>query len=160
MTHRLERRQVVGGSLADVFAFFRNPLNLEALTPPWLRFRVVLASDPAVRAGTRIRYTLRLHGIPFRWESKITEYVENERFVDEQITGPYRHWRHLHRFHQVPKGVAIEDLVEYRMPFGVLGRLGRALVVARQLDAIFDYRARVMADRFPIRPGASGSGER
>lgn len=154
MTYRLERRQVVGGSLADVFAFFKAPSNLEVLTPPWLRFRIVLASDPQVRAGTRIRYTLRLHGIPVRWESRITEFVENERFVDEQITGPYRQWRHRHLFQAVPGGVAIEDVVEYRMPFGVLGRLARALIVGRQLEAIFDYRARAMADRFPVRPAA------
>lgn len=106
-------------------------------------------------SGTRIRYRLRLHGVGFQWESKITDYVENERFADEQVTGPYRHWLHRHLFREVAEGVAIADVVEYRMPFGVLGRTAHALMVRRQLRAIFDYRARAMADRFPIRSTAT-----
>jgi len=148
--YQLERRQVVGGSVADVFAFFKDPANLEAITPPWLRFRVLDSSDAQVRGGTRIRYTLRLHGVPFRWESRIAEYVENELFADEQLSGPYRHWYHQHIFRTVPDGVEIQDVVEYRLPFGVLGQIAHAVMVRRQLQAIFDYRGRVMLARFPL----------
>ncbi len=156
MTYRLRRRQVVGGELPAVFAFFKSPHNLEAITPPWLGFRVLEASDREVREGTRISYRLRLHGIPVRWESRIAEYAENEMFADEQLVGPYRSWYHRHLFCAVPDGVAIEDVVEYRMPFGLLGRLGHALVVRRQLAQIFDHRARVMAERFPLQPAHEG----
>lgn len=76
MMNRLFRRQVVGGDLVDVFGFFKSPFNLEAITPPWLGFRVLHASDPQVREGTRIAYRVRLHGLPFRWESRITGYRE------------------------------------------------------------------------------------
>ncbi|HMA43647.1 MAG TPA: SRPBCC family protein [Gemmatimonadales bacterium] len=150
MIYRLHRRQVVGGDLADVFGFFRSPLNLEAMTPPWLGFRVLHASDREVREGTRIAYRLRLHELPFRWESRIAEYSENAMFADEQLVGPYRHWYHRHLFTPVPGGVAIEDVVEYRMPFGPLGRFAHAAFVCRQLGRIFDYRARVIGARFPF----------
>jgi hypothetical protein len=158
MMHRLQRRQVVGGDLPEVFGFFRSPHNLETITPPWLGFRVLEATDPIVREGTRISYRLRLHGIPVRWESRIAEYAENEMFADEQIVGPYRYWYHRHRFRAVPGGVAIEDEVEYRMPFGVLGRMAHAVFVRRQLETIFDHRARVIGERFPFQPAREGQG--
>ena len=156
MTYQLYRRQVVGGTVPEVFAFFKDPHNLEAITPPWLGFRILEATDREVQAGTRIRYQLRLHGIPMSWESRIAEYAENRMFADEQVTGPYRRWYHRHLFHEAPGGVAIEDIVEYRLPFGILGRLAHVMAVRRQLRGIFDYRGRCMAQRFPPQPAAIG----
>jgi ligand-binding SRPBCC domain-containing protein len=149
MGYRLERRQVVGGSLASVFSFFKEPRNLEAITPPWLGFRILEASDQQVQAGTRIRYRLRLHGIPLSWESRIAEYAENRMFADEQVTGPYRRWYHRHLFEEVPGGVAIEDIVDYEMPFGPMGRLAHAIAVRRQLRRIFAFREQRIAQLFP-----------
>jgi hypothetical protein len=154
--YRLQRRQLVGGDLPQVFGFFKSPHNLELMTPPWLGFRVLDATDREVREGTRISYRLRLHGIPVRWESRITEYVENEMFADEQIVGPYRHWYHQHLFRAVQGGVVMEDDVEYGMPFGVLGRLTHAVFVRRQLEQIFDYRVRVIGERFPLQRAREG----
>ena len=148
-SYRLHRRQVVGGTLEDVFAFFADPLNLEAITPPWLGFRIVDPGDRPVRLGTRIRYRLRLHGVPLRWESRIAEHVAGGMFADEQLAGPYRRWYHRHFFRAVPGGVEIEDVVDYALPFGPLGRLTHALAVRRQLAAIFDYRRERIAERFP-----------
>ena len=73
MTHRLARTTVLPGTVSQVFAFFKNPRNLEAITPPWLGFRIFSTSDETVREGTRIRYRLRLFGIPLAWESRITD---------------------------------------------------------------------------------------
>ena len=144
----LRRSQTVAAPLSEVFDYFSDPLNLEAITPPWLGFRILEASDRPVRTGTRIRYRLRLHGIPLRWESVISEYVEGRMFADEQVSGPYRQWHHEHHFREVPGGVAIEDVVEYRMPFGPLGRLAHGIAVRRQLQRIFDFRADRIAERF------------
>ena len=140
MTHRLVRTTVLPGSLADVFTFFREPRNLELITPPWLAFRITSTSDDVVREGTRIRYQLRLHGIRLRWESRITEYAENSHFADEQVTGPYAQWYHRHSFRPTSAGVEMTDVVEYRLPFGPLGRLVHWAVVRHQLRSIFDYR--------------------
>lgn len=150
MGKQLHRRQVVGGSLGEVFAFFKDPKNLEVITPPWLGFSVAQAPEQVDRAGGRIEYRLRLHGVPLRWTSRISEYVEGESFADEMLTGPYRRWYHRHRFSAVPGGVEMEDVVDYCLPYGVLGRLAHAVFVRRQLEAIFDYRARAIARLFPL----------
>jgi ligand-binding SRPBCC domain-containing protein len=153
---RLQRRQVVGGELPAVFAFFKSPHNLEAITPRWLGFRVLEASDREMRLGTRISYRLHLHGISVRWVSRIAEYTENAVFADDQLVGPYRSWYHRHLFRAVPGGVEIEDVVEYRMPLGPLGRLAHAMFVQGQLSRIFDHRARVIGERFPLQPAREG----
>jgi ligand-binding SRPBCC domain-containing protein len=152
MSYRLHRRQIVGATLAEVFAFFSDPFNLAVITPPWLGFRIAESTDRTVRLGTTIRYRLRLHGVPLGWESRIAEYVEGEVFADEMLSGPYRRWYHRHTFRSVPGGVEIEDVVEYELPFGPLGRLAHALFVRRQLRAIFAYRARRITQLFPSQP--------
>jgi ligand-binding SRPBCC domain-containing protein len=152
MTHVLERTQTVHGEVASVFEFFTNPHNLEALTPPWLHFGVVDASEARVRLGTRIAYRLRWQIFPVRWESLIAEFRENELFADEMLRGPYRRWYHRHVFRPVDGGVEINDRVEYELPFGPIGRLAHAVAVRRQLQAIFDYRRRKVEEIFGAAP--------
>ena len=147
-TYTLHRVQQVDAGLADVFAFFADPFNLEDLTPPWLHFRIIEARDRPVRRGSRISYRLRLHGIPFRWESVIAEYQAGWMFADRQLTGPYRHWYHRHLFHEMRHGSVIEDIVEYALPLGRLGHLAHALAVEGRLRAIFDYREARIRARF------------
>lgn len=145
---RLVRSARLAGDLPTVFAFFKDPRNLETITPPWLGFRIVSASDGVVRLGTRIRYRLSLFGIPMSWESRIAEFVENSHFADEQLSGPYSRWFHRHHFRAVDGGVEMTDHVEYRLPLGPLGRLVHWLVVRHQLNAIFAYRTTRIAERF------------
>jgi len=152
-TYRLRRTTRLPGDLATVFAFFKDPRNLETITPPWLGFRITSTSDAVMRSGTRIRYRLSLHGIPMSWESCITEFAENSHFADEQTTGPYSRWYHRHGFRAVDGGVEMTDDVEYRLPFGPVGRLVHWLVVRHQLRAIFEYRTRIIAEQF----GSAGS---
>ncbi len=136
----IERRQIVPGDRATVFAFFENPRNLERITPDWLGFEVVSATDARVRLGTEIEYRLRWLVFPMAWKSRISEYEENAWFADEMLRGPYERWYHRHVFLPAPGGVEMVDLVEYELPFGPLGALAHATLVRRQLDAIFDYR--------------------
>ena len=148
LRHELRRLQRVSAPLEEVFDFFADPYNLELITPSWLGFRIQSATDTPVRRGSRIRYRLRLHGVPLRWESVIAEHAEGAMFADQQLAGPYRYWYHRHLFRVIPGGVEIEDIVDYVLPFGALGRLTHALAVRGQLRKIFYYRARRIAERF------------
>src|SRR5262249_37322421 len=106
---RLSAALVVPGPIDDVFAFFADAGHLEAITPPWLRFRVLRVAPPAVRRGTLIDYALRLHGLPLRWRSEISAWEPPHRFVDEQRRGPYRRWHHEHTFRAVAGGTEVRD---------------------------------------------------
>jgi hypothetical protein len=139
--HRLERTQRVALPLSEVFAFFSNASNLEALTPPFLRFRILTPMPVEMRVGAHIDYALSLLGIPIRWRTRITEWEPGVRFVDEQEEGPYAVWRHTHAFEsEGPSSTTVRDIVDYSLPFGPLGSLAHALFVERALGRIFDFR--------------------
>jgi hypothetical protein len=140
--HVLERTQLVSRPRAEVWGFFADPWNLEAITPDFLRFRIVTPRPVELRAGARVDYRLSLFGVPFSWRTGIEEVVPGERFVDVQLSGPYRLWRHAHGFADAPGGTLVTDRVEYELPLGPLGEVARALFVARALDRIFDHRRR------------------
>jgi ligand-binding SRPBCC domain-containing protein len=147
--HVLEREQLVPRGIAEVFAFFALARNLEVLTPPWLRFEVLTPEPVRMRAGTLIDYRLRLHGLPLRWESLIEEWEPGRRFVDTQVRGPFRTWRHTHEFHLHPEGTLVRDHVRFEIPLGPLGELARTAFVQRDLGRIFDYRREAVARRLP-----------
>lgn len=152
----LRRRQLVPGDLASVFGFFEDPKNLEAITPPWLRFEVRRSTTERVTLGTEITYRMRWQVFPMTWKSRISEYVEGEMFADEMLAGPYKRWYHRHLFATVPEGIMVEDIVEYELPFGVLGRLVHAATVRGQLEAIFDHRCQTIAGILSI-PRTTGA---
>ena|SRR5437868_7237930 len=139
--YTLHRELWVPQSLPEVFDFFARAENLEKLTPPWIRFRILTAPPIEMKQGTTLAYRLRVRGIPLGWLTKIEEWNPPFEFVDVQSKGPYKLWRHTHRFKEVTGGTSIEDTVHYALPFGVLGRLVHRLQMARDLARIFDYRA-------------------
>ena len=142
----LERSQRLAVPAERAFAFYADALNLEAITPPWLAFRVATPGPIEMRPGALIDYGLRLHGVPVRWRTRIAAWEPPERFVDVQVRGPYALWEHTHTFE--PDGadaVVIRDRVRYALPFGPLGRLAHALFVRRDLERIFDHRRRAVA---------------
>jgi ligand-binding SRPBCC domain-containing protein len=138
--HRLERTQVIRRRREDIFPFFADASNLEAITPPFLRFRILTPMPIRMRAGARIDFALKLFGVPVKWRTRITEWEPGVRFVDEQESGPYAFWRHLHEFEARGDSTIMRDTVEYAEPLGPLGQLAQALFVARTLDRIFDFR--------------------
>lgn len=131
-----------------VFPFFADACNLEAITPPWLRFTVLTPTPITMRAGAIIDYRLWVHGFPIRWQSEITLWEPPFRFVDEQRRGPYRYWRHLHTFEERDAGTLCRDLVTYSAPAGLLFD---RLFVRRDLRRIFAYRQEALRRRFPAR---------
>ena len=132
-------------SREEVFAFFGDPRNLETITPPWLSFEVITPGRVEMKAGTRIDYTMRVHGLTLRWQSQITVWDSPYRFVDEQCRGPYRKWIHEHRFEERDGGTLCLDEVSYRPPGGALMNW---LFVRRDLKNIFDFRSRRLAQMF------------
>lgn len=145
-TYLLERSQVIHRSRRETFDFFGDAFNLERITPPLLRFRILTPAPVKMVAGTVLDYKLALFGMPFRWKTLIESWVPEEYFVDSQLRGPYRLWRHTHAFEALSVDTTlVRDRVEYRIPFGIIGRVAHLLFVRRTLKKIFDYRAEMTA---------------
>lgn len=146
--HTLRQEQWIPRPIHEVFAFFSDAGNLEALTPPWLGFRILGASSTAISAGTEIRYRLRVHGIPIYWRTEIVKWNAPSRFVDVQRSGPYKLWHHTHRFEAHDGRTRMIDVVRYALPFGFLGRIVHALMVRKDVRSIFDYRRQKIEELF------------
>ncbi|MEO6026981.1 MAG: TIGR01777 family oxidoreductase [Candidatus Binatia bacterium] len=132
----------------EVFPFFSDAHNLERLTPPFLKFRILDVSTPAMQTGTRIDYQLSLHGVPVRWQSLIQEWNPIHSFVDTQTKGPYQRWDHTHEFEAYDGGTVIRDRVHYELPIGALGAMVAGRFVAKDVQTIFTYRREKIREIF------------
>lgn len=139
--------------LETVFAFFSTPHNLEAITPPWLNFKIESQSTEEIVEGTEFEYKLKIRGLPARWRSRIDLWEPPYRFVDLQLSGPYALWHHTHSFERTEGGgTRIHDRVRFALPMGRLGDLVAGAWVQRDVRKIFEYRAQrieelLLADR-------------
>jgi len=124
----------------ELFPFFADPENLESITPRILRFRLKDTPESPLREGTTIDYRLRLHGLPIRWRSRIEVWDPPRTFVDTQVRGPYKTWRHTHEFESLDGGTVVRDIVRYELPFGALGDWAAGRIVENDLAFIFAYR--------------------
>ena len=149
-THILQREQRLRGTPEDVFGFFGDARNLEAITPPFLGFRVVTPDPIEMRVGTLIQYRLRLHGVPVNWLTTIQAWEPPHRFVDVQLRGPYALWHHTHDLRADGDGTIMRDTVRYAIGFGPLGDLAHRLLVRRDVEAIFAFRHEAVAARFAV----------
>ena len=147
-THHLVATQRIPRPLDQVAPFFADPRNLGKLTPTSMGFEF-LTDVFDMRAGLEVRYRIRpLLGIPATWGTRITEADLPHGFVDVQSKGPYRLWEHRHRFEPVADGTLIHDEIAYRLPLGPLGDLAHRVVVRRELEWIFRYRAAAVRSIF------------
>lgn len=129
----------------QIFDYFGDAGNLEAITPPWLHFKVLTPQPIKMHPGTLIDYKLRLHMVPIRWRTEISAWEPPFRFIDQQLRGPYRKWIHEHTFVEQQGGTLMTDRVEYDV---LGGSLIHSLLVRRDLLKIFEFRRDVMADHF------------
>lgn len=141
-TYILQRSQIINRSKSETFDFFSDAFNLERITPPFLRFKILTPRPIVMEKGRLIEYQLSLFGVPFKWKTIIEEWSPETHFVDRQLKGPYLLWHHTHTFEEIGVGrILMKDIVRYRIPFGPFGLLAHWLFVERMLTKIFDYRA-------------------
>jgi ligand-binding SRPBCC domain-containing protein len=138
----LRRSQVLPGTPEEVFPFFAQARNLEAITPPWLGFEVVTPDEVEMRVGTLIQYRLTLHGLAINWLTSIQAWEPGVRFVDQQVRGPYALWHHTHEFEAAPDGggTLMKDTVRYAIGWGFAGEIAARAFVHRDVARIFDFR--------------------
>lgn len=130
----------------QLFPFFADAANLDAITPPWLHFRIVTPTPIVMRAGALIDYQLRVRGLPLRWRTRINLWEPPHRFEDEQLRGPYRLWIHEHTFEARDGGTLARDRVRYATPFDWLVHHS---LVRPDIEKIFEHRSAMLRKRFP-----------
>lgn len=139
--------QFIASPPEQVFTFFKDPFNLEKITPSSLNFHIEKVSEGELRQGTLIDYTLKIRGVPAKWKTILDEWKPPYRFVDNQLKGPYKLWHHTHEFRPFCGGTLMVDRVRYSMPMGFLGWLVAGKFVRKEIQHIFSYRRQFVAHK-------------
>jgi ligand-binding SRPBCC domain-containing protein len=142
--------QKIPVSLNEAWEFFSNPANLQAITPGNMGFKIISKyKSDKMYAGQIIEYKVSpIQGISLYWMTEITHVVEGKYFIDEQRKGPYSLWHHQHHFRSIDGGVEMTDIVHYKNPLGIIGKMANGLYVKNKLNNIFEYRFRKVEELF------------
>ena len=147
--HTLIQSQEVPISLSESWEFFSKPENLNEITPPDLEFRITSGKPEPMHDGQIVTYKIRV--APLIWNTWVTEIkgvIPEKQFIDEQRSGPYKFWHHLHEFEKTENGTLIKDIVNYSLPFGLFGNIAHSIYVEKKLAEIFGYRKKVLTEKF------------
>ena len=147
--YTLHTKQNLPISIETAWEFLSSPKNLKIITPDYMGFKTLSGDEKEMFAGQIIQYIVTpVLGIPMKWVTEITHVVYKKYFVDEQRFGPYALWHHKHFLKEIPGGVEMEDIVDYKVPMGILGQMAHPFLVKPKLKEIFDYRRAKLIELF------------
>lgn len=147
--YTLQTKQNLPISKNEAWEFLSDPKNLKSITPDYMSFDILSGAEKKMYPGQIIQYIVTpFLGIKTKWVTEITHVVKNEYFVDEQRFGPYALWHHKHFIKEIPNGVEMEDIVDYKLPFGKVGQLVHPFIVKPKLKEIFEYRQKKLIQLF------------
>ncbi|WP_330441729.1 SRPBCC family protein [Flavobacterium sp. C4GT6] len=147
--YTLHKTQKIPVSLNAAWNFISTPKNLAVITPPSMGFVTLSGDDREMFAGQIIHYHVSpLLGLKMEWVTEITHVEDKRFFVDEQRFGPYKFWHHKHFLKEIPGGVEMEDIIHYKLPMGILGKMVHPFIVKPKLEEIFKYRKNKLIELF------------
>lgn len=147
--YRLHKKQNLPITINKAWDFLSDPKNLKTITPEYMGFHILSGADRPMFAGQIIQYIVTpVLGIKTKWVTEITHIVDKHYFVDEQRFGPYSLWHHKHFIKEIDGGVEMEDIIDYKVPFGLLGQLVHPILVKPKLEEIFNYRTEKLEELF------------
>lgn len=130
--------------MTALFAWHLRERAFERLTPPWLDVQVKGAAE-RLSLGMNVELTVRKFGVPLKCTFKVTELEADKKFVDEQIKGPFAHWRHQHLFQsRGENGSLMNDQIAIGLPVGFLSELFAGPFMDLNLYSMFRYRHEVL----------------
>jgi len=146
--HFLTTTTVINKPLSEVFEFFSNAENLNKITPPDMQFKILTPLPIIIKKGTLIDYKIKVNGIPLNWQTEITEFEVNKRFIDKQLKGPYRVWIHEHTFEEKDGKTIMNDHVQFLSPGWFLEPIINKLFIEKKVKGIFAYREKILTNLF------------
>jgi ligand-binding SRPBCC domain-containing protein len=147
--YQIKIKQNLPISVDKAWEFLSNPKNLKEITPKYMNFRILSGADRSIFAGQIIQYKVTpMLGISTKWVTEITHVKDKEYFVDEQRFGPYALWHHKHFIKKIDGGVEMEDVIDYKIPFGIIGQIAHPIIVKNKLKQIFKFRENKLKELF------------
>ena len=139
--YQFHAKQNLPISLDEAWKLLSDPKNLKKITPEYMGFKILSGADRPIFAGQIIQYIVTpVLNIPTKWVTEITHVADKHYFVDEQRFGPYAMWHHAHFIKEIEGGVEMEDIINYKIPLGIIGQMVHPFLVKPKLEEIFEYR--------------------
>ncbi|MEP0265884.1 SRPBCC family protein [Dokdonia sp.] len=147
--YTLQAKQNLPITIDQAWDLLSDPKNLKTITPDYMGFHILSGADRPMYPGQIIQYIVTpVLGIKTKWVTEITHVKDRQYFVDEQRFGPYALWHHKHFIKEIPGGVEMEDIIDYKVPMGILGQLVHPFLVKPKLDEIFAYRKQKLTELY------------
>jgi uncharacterized protein (TIGR01777 family) len=129
-------------SAEELYAWHSRPLAFQRLLPPWDYNDITGTSGAFGTNDYRIEFRTRFIGpIKGRWVANAFDFQPGNQFQDRQLQGPFAFWNHTHRtIPEASNSSFLEEFIEYRLPYGVFGRLFGSGMAQRRMAAVFAYR--------------------
>jgi len=142
--------QTLNSDIETIWSFVSKPENLEKITPDNMQFSILSKSNLEMEEGMLIAYKISpFLDINTTWITMITNVIKNEKFIDQQVKGPYKFWHHEHKFEVISSNkVKMTDIITYIPPFGFLGDIANAIFLKKKLKNIFDFRKIILNNIF------------
>lgn len=126
--------------VSEAFAWHERAGALRRMSPPWEDVRV-LDQYGGIRDGAETTIQIRKGPCKLRWVAMHQNFLENVRFQDIQVSGPFKSWSHIHRFEAVsPQASRLTDMIDYELPGGWLGGKIAGAAIAKDIQRGFTYR--------------------
>ena len=149
MVNKLFYSQKLPISIDEAWDFLSSPNNLKLITPESMNFKIIDWDKKKAYPGQIIQYTVSpVLGLKIKWVTEITQVIRNSYFIDEQRFGPYSFWHHKHFIKEIDNGILMDDVIHYKIPFGLIGRILNKIYVQNKLDKIFKYRENKLNEIF------------
>jgi len=151
MGHYIFKRvQTLNSDIETIWSFVSKPENLEKITPDNMHFSILSKSNLEMEEGMLIAYKISpFLDIKTTWITMITNVKKHEKFIDQQVMGPYKFWHHEHKFQVISSNkVKMTDIITYIPPFGFLGDIANELFLKKKLNNIFDFRNIILNNMF------------
>ena len=147
--YRLNKSISLPITIEECWEFFSNPKNLKIITPNYMGFDIIDLEDTKMYAGQIIKYNVSpILGLNMKWVTEISNVEINKFFVDEQRFGPYKFWHHKHKFEVIDGGIKVIDILDYALPFGIIGKIFEPFLIRPKIEEIFSFREKKLVEIF------------
>lgn len=147
MAH-LQISELIPSAPQKVFEFLCDPANQTELLKGEIDVEL-LTPEPVLRRGAEIHYQMTRFGLSHVIRFRIEDCVRGQRVMYRQMEGVFQSWTHVMRFEEHGGGqTLVTDIVDYKVPFGLLGYLSDDLYIKRDMRRIIEKRLRITKDYF------------
>jgi ligand-binding SRPBCC domain-containing protein len=133
---------IVNNDIDRVWEFYTDIKHLEIITPKEINLKVINATTTGQKLtqGSEISIVGKIILRKSIWHSRISSLKPYE-YVDEMLKGPFKKWRHLHRFHFANQmQTQVIDIVDFELPYGGIGKFLFEGYAYNRLEKIFAHR--------------------